>query len=377
MKASRRDEQALLEETVRAAAEALRLEDLGPEALEPLLCALGASGALLYRFDTQGRPEGVAGNLVEAASTYTPELFAEDPVQRQLRRYNDSAGRVLIATQELDRHEYHRSAAYRDFYWPFDMEHLLGGALSGAGYGTPGMTGILITRSRGGPDFSVHEQRLLEAVQPHLAALARRSERLAEEAQARRGMEAVLLHHLSRPHLVLDTMGRLLWASVPARELLALLPGARVPEELVEGARRLAALVQGGSPSHALAYTFRFTLEDGRALRAELAALRMPDGELSMDVELEASGLGALQVAQARERWGLTRAEGEVLGLLVTGLSNPDMARRLCVSVETVRTHVQRILGKLGVATRQEVAERVHSALIGDASLLTERRVAG
>lgn len=367
----------MLEGTVRAAAEALRLEDLGAEALEPLLCALGASGILLYRYGAQGQPEGVAGNLVEAVNSYTPELFVEDPVQRQLRRYSDPAGRVLIATQQLDRREYHHSAAYRDFYWPFDMEHLLGGALSGGAYGTPGMTGILITRSRCEPDFSEHEQRLLEAVQPHLAALARRSERLAEEARARRGMEAMLLHHLPRPHLVLDTAGRLLWASAPARELLALLPGARVPEELVEGARRLAALVQGGSPSHALAYTFRFTLQDGRALRAELAALRMPDGGLSLDVELEASGLGAAQVAQARECWGLTRAEGEVLALLVTGLTNADMARRLCVSVETVRTHVQRILGKLGVDTRQQVAERVNSVLLGGASLLPGRRAVG
>ncbi len=50
-----------------------------------------------------------------------------------------------------------------------------------------------------------------------------------------------------------------------------------------------------------------------------------------------------------------------MLGLLVTGLTNADIPRRLCVSVETVRTHVQRILGKLGVATRQEVAARVQA----------------
>ena len=43
------------------------------------------------------------------------------------------------------------------------------------------------------------------------------------------------------------------------------------------------------------------------------------------------------------------------------GATNADIAQRLCVSVERVRTHVQRILGKLRVATRQEAATRVRS----------------
>jgi DNA-binding CsgD family transcriptional regulator len=361
MKQSSRDEQTLIDETVRAAAEALRLEDLRDGALEPLLRALGASGLLLYRYDAQGRPEGVAGNLVEALGVYTPELYFEDPVQDYLRRHYGPGGRTIMVPQRLDRRAYHRSAAYQDFYHPFEIEHLLGVSLNDAVYGTPGMTGILITRARSQPDFSEQERKVLEAVQPHLAAVERRSARLAQEARARRGMEAVLLHHMARPHLVLDRTGEPLWASPPARELLALLPEGRLPEELLSGARRLAALVLQGTPSKLPTYTFRFPLKDGRVLRAELSVVRMPDGGVTVDVELEASGLGAAEVALARERWGLTRAEGDVLGLLVTGLTNADIARRLCVSVETVRTHVQRILGKLGVSSRQEAAVRARS----------------
>jgi DNA-binding CsgD family transcriptional regulator len=359
MKQSTRDGQTLIDEAVRATAEALRLEDLRDGALEPLLRALGASGLLLYRYDAQGRPEGVAGNLVESLGVYTPELYFEDPVQEYLRRHYGPGGRTIMVPQKLDRRTYHRSAAYHDFYRPFEIEHLLGVALNDAVYGTPGMTGILFTRARSQTDFSEQERKVLEAVRPHLAAVERRSARLAEEARARRGMEAVLLHHMTRPHLVLDRTGEPLWASPPARELLALLPEGKPPEELLTGARRLAALVLQSALSEPPTYTFRFPLKDGRTLRAELAVVRMPDGGLTVDVELEASGLGATEVALARERWGLTRAEGDVLGLLVTGLTNADIARRLCVSVETVRTHVQRILGKLGVATRQEAAARM------------------
>jgi DNA-binding NarL/FixJ family response regulator len=56
------------------------------------------------------------------------------------------------------------------------------------------------------------------------------------------------------------------------------------------------------------------------------------------------------------ERFGLTRAEWEVLCLLSEGLSNREMARQRCVSVETIRTHVHRTLTKLGMSSRSQAA---------------------
>jgi DNA-binding NarL/FixJ family response regulator len=53
-------------------------------------------------------------------------------------------------------------------------------------------------------------------------------------------------------------------------------------------------------------------------------------------------------------RPGLTARERQVLVLLVEGASNKDVARRLAIRSNTVRTHVQNLLGKLRVHTRLE-----------------------
>ena len=50
----------------------------------------------------------------------------------------------------------------------------------------------------------------------------------------------------------------------------------------------------------------------------------------------------------------LTDREREVLSLMVEGLNNPQIAARLAVSPSTIKSHVSRILDKLGVASRTE-----------------------
>ena len=74
----------------------------------------------------------------------------------------------------------------------------------------------------------------------------------------------------------------------------------------------------------------------------------------------------------ALTKWsdGLTEREREVVRLISEGLSNKDIADRLCISSITVRHHLTSIFDKLGVSNRQKLLIRAHQqGLVGSPAL--------
>jgi LuxR family maltose regulon positive regulatory protein len=105
-------------------------------------------------------------------------------------------------------------------------------------------------------------------------------------------------------------------------------------------------------------------LDEGPAL---VPLLRRPADEDSVK-GLAAQLLAALAASPTRDTTGalppaaglpaspepLSPQEQRVLRLLDAGLSNPEIAEELVVSVNTIKTHVQSIYRKLGVSSRRE-----------------------
>ena len=58
-----------------------------------------------------------------------------------------------------------------------------------------------------------------------------------------------------------------------------------------------------------------------------------------------------------REGLGITPREMEILGLIATGLSNREIADRLFVSENTVKTHSSRLFDKLGAKRRTQAVQ--------------------
>ena len=182
------------------------------------------------------------------------------------------------------------------------------------------------------PEFAARDARWLARLPPALEAIAERRP-LPHETMLERLLESVA----RRPTIALDRSGRPFWISPQARELL---PPQGVPETLAEAARNLAVL----APPAVRAL-------DLHGLHAELFLCR----DSVVLVELAPAEAPA-DLTPLAARYGLTRAERDVLGALSLGLSNAEIARRLFLSVNTVQTHLQRILRKLGVSSRLRAA---------------------
>jgi DNA-binding CsgD family transcriptional regulator len=159
----------------------------------------------------------------------------------------------------------------------------------------------------------------------------------------------------------------------PMRSLLA---GARLVRGATAGVVLLAdgtcqelpglpadALLLPGSPVLA---TAREQIGDGQVYASFLWPLggsHAPDGHVRVSVvaapENVSPGLRAVALlSPATDLHGLTPRELEVLGLLVEGCSNQEIARRLVVAPRTVAAHVEHVLVKLGTPTRTRAAVR-------------------
>ena len=62
----------------------------------------------------------------------------------------------------------------------------------------------------------------------------------------------------------------------------------------------------------------------------------------------------------------LTPREREVIALLARGRGQNEIAQELFISVKTVATHIQRVLGKLNVHSRAQAVAAYHLAIVAD-----------
>ena len=91
-----------------------------------------------------------------------------------------------------------------------------------------------------------------------------------------------------------------------------------------------------------------------------LALLPESAGAAEIDAALRAvarsPGFNAVQEAEARAL--LTPREAQILDAIADGLTNKAIARRLGISLHTVKFHVESVFRKLGASTRTEAVAK-------------------
>ena len=74
------------------------------------------------------------------------------------------------------------------------------------------------------------------------------------------------------------------------------------------------------------------------------------------DLNTTLSEIAAAFPAPTRKQFGLTPRELEIVGVILAGCSNNDIASKFKISEKTVKHHLTNIFDKLGVSNRMELA---------------------
>ncbi len=91
-----------------------------------------------------------------------------------------------------------------------------------------------------------------------------------------------------------------------------------------------------------------------RYLDQLLAAFPIPSGEsVAPKVEIQTAEFEMVEPLSEREQL--------ILQLIMEGLSNREIAERLVVTVNTVKTHIYNLFGKLGVKSRTQAIARARA----------------
>jgi two-component system nitrate/nitrite response regulator NarL len=95
------------------------------------------------------------------------------------------------------------------------------------------------------------------------------------------------------------------------------------------------------------------------------AMVRVAQGETVLDAQVHTGLAQEIRLRAREDRPILSAREQEVLRLIASGLTAPEIARRLHLSTATVKTHTLHLYGKLGVAERAAaVAEAMRLGLL-------------
>jgi LuxR family maltose regulon positive regulatory protein len=307
--------------------------------------ALGATVPLASMWLARGQPATARG-LFERALAEAQRL----PGLSTTGDLHAGLADVLREQDELDAAEAHLQAgrALGEYASLLENRHRWFTAMAG------------IRRARGDFDGAVEMLDQAEAVYlpgffpdvaPIAAARARvriAQGRLDDASEWARGVsdERSYLNEYNRL-----TLARLEIARGDARSALALLDTGRSVIEIAM-LRALAHQAQGErEPARA---EIARALADG--VPAGYVRLFLDEGE-PMERLLRASG-SELVAREPQDVAGLSAREVEVLRLLATRLSGPEIARELYVSLNTLRTHTKHIFSKLDVNTREAAVRR-------------------
>jgi DNA-binding NarL/FixJ family response regulator len=206
-----------------------------------------------------------------------------------------------------------------------------------------------------------------QAVRAGFAALLDTQSDISVVATAADGEEAVQRSQEQRPDVVLMDIRMPVLDGIAATRRICAGPGDDGPRVLVLTTFDLDDYVYDALQAGASGFLLKDAPPDTlfEAVRVVAAGDALLAPAVTRRLIAEFARLRPPQRIRPEDLDALTRREVEILGLVAGGLSNHEIADRLVLSNETVKTHVSHVLRKLGLRDRaQAVVAAYESGLV-------------
>jgi DNA-binding NarL/FixJ family response regulator len=170
--------------------------------------------------------------------------------------------------------------------------------------------------------------------------------------EASDGLDAVRMVEQLRPDLLLLDLNM---PRRPGLEVARILSETQHPAHVV----LLTAAIESHQVLEAVRLGVRGVVQKDAATELLLKAIRtVMSGQYWVGREKVADIVELLRrpTPTGRKNFGLTPRELEIVGTVVSGFSNRDIAQKLKVSEDTVKHHLTNIFNKTGVSSRLELA---------------------
>ena len=225
------------------------------------------------------------------------------------------------------------------------------GVLS-APFAVPGLVRGILALVRGPRrPWTDPEALRFEVLRPMLAQLLEFAAACEIHAAARRRLESAA-DAASTPVLLVRASGAVLYANAAATALLSTPRAA--PHVVTDGGREvpLGGYLQRLAESAPSGTRRRGALTDGRLFEASVARFSDEDEEVAVLTLRLLSTLSPEEVRMRLEERGVSGREAEVVGAVLEGLRNAEIARRLFITEWTVKDHLKHVFSKLRVSSR-------------------------
>lgn len=249
------------------------------------------------------------------------------------------------------------SRVYREFLDPNGYRYAV---VIQMGHGSSPTGALCLLRRNSSQPYGEHELHMLRLLQPHIENAFNRALVFKSVVDARDALQAGI-EQFDRPIFVFDRDLELVRMNISARQLCENSSSFETALSAIkQAALRLIDLKSSGRTNFDYPAGVKCIL-NGKVYMIEGSKVCLPDPPsfrwIIVTIDMTTHLLEAMRLSMAANEF--SRREAEICMMLVSGMSNREIAEKLFIAEFTVKDHVKSIFDKLGVSSRSEIAPKL------------------